>query len=107
MNQTTYCFIVEPEGESRIDKFLSDRLPDISRSQIQRMIEGGNVTQNGLIVEKASLKVQSEDEIRILVEEENLDGLVPESIPLRILYEDEQVILINKPAGIVVHPGAG
>lgn len=107
MKQTAYCFNVEPGDEIRIDKYLSDQLPEISRAQIQRMIEGGNVTQNGLIVEKTSVKVQSNDEIRILVQEENEDGLVPEPFPLDIVYEDEHVILINKPAGVVVHPGAG
>ena len=107
MKQTEYCYEVEPGDQIRIDKFLSDQLPEISRSQIQRMIEGGNVTQNGLMVEKASVKVQANDEIRILVKEENEDGLVPEYFPLDIVFEDEHVILINKPAGVVVHPGAG
>lgn len=107
MKQTAYCFMVEPGDEIRIDKFLSDQLQDISRSQIQRMIDGGNVTQNGLIVERSSIKVQPNDEIKIIVQEENEDGLVPEDIPLDIVYEDEHVILLNKPAGLVVHPGAG
>jgi 23S rRNA pseudouridine1911/1915/1917 synthase len=100
-------FIVGDDDGIRIDKFLSDNLPDVSRSQIKNIIESGNVSMDGEIVQKAGAKIKSGSEIKILLPEDEGDGLVPETLPLDILYEDENVIVINKPAGVVVHPGAG
>jgi 23S rRNA pseudouridine1911/1915/1917 synthase len=97
-----------PLGEDlRIDKFLAEQLPDVSRSQIKTLVEMGNVTLDGIVVDKAGAKVRPGSVIRIDVPEDDSDGLVPENIPLDILYEDEQVIVINKASGMVVHPGAG
>lgn len=107
MNQTQYRFDVDAEAEIRVDKFLVEQLPDISRSQIKRLIENGHVTLDGLPVEKAGAKAKPGGVVEILVIEENQDGLVPDHISLDIIFEDEQVILVNKPAGMVVHPGAG
>lgn len=107
MKQTVYRFDVEGEAEVRVDKFLAEQLPDISRSQIKRFIESGHVTLDGLTVEKAGAKAKPGSVVEILVVEENQDGLVPEHIPLDIIFEDEHVILVNKSAGMVVHPGAG
>jgi 23S rRNA pseudouridine1911/1915/1917 synthase len=107
MKQSTFHFTNQSDQEVRIDKFLADQLPDISRSQIKRMIEAGNVRLDGLVIEKAGVKAKPGGVLEILVIEENLDGLIPEDIPLAILYEDEHVILFDKPAGTVVHPGAG
>ena len=107
MKQTVYRFDVDAEMEIRVDKFLVEQLPDISRSQIKRFIESGHVTLDGLTVEKAGAKAKPGSVVEILVIEENRDGLVPEHIPLDIIFEDEQVIVLDKPAGMVVHPGAG
>ena len=107
MKQTEYHFIVEQDDESRVDKFLTDRLPDISRSQIKGFIESGNVTLDGEVVYKAGSKTRIGDAITIRVPEDDSDGLVPEELPLDIIYEDHNVIVINKEAGQVVHPGAG
>lgn len=97
-----------PAGEDlRVDKFLAEQLPAISRSQIKNLIETGNVTLDGIVVEKAGAKARPGSLLRIDVPEDDADGLVPEDIPLDILYEDDQVIVINKPSGMVVHPGAG
>lgn len=97
-----------PAGEDlRVDKFLADQLPEISRSQIKNLVETGNVTLDGIVVEKAGAKAKPGSLVRIDVPEDDSDGLVPENIPLDILYEDDQVIVINKPSGMVVHPGAG
>ena len=107
MNQTVFRFEIDSEVEVRVDKFLAEQLPDISRSQIKRLIESGHVTLDGLTVEKAGAKAKPGSVVEILVIEENHDGLVPEHIPLDIIFEDEQVIVLDKPAGMVVHPGAG
>ncbi len=97
-----------PAGEDlRVDKFLAEQLPEVSRSQIKNLIETGNVTLDGILVEKAGAKVRPGSLLRIDVPEDDADGLVPEDIPLDVLYEDDQVIVINKPSGMVVHPGAG
>jgi 23S rRNA pseudouridine1911/1915/1917 synthase len=107
MKQTMFHFTNQSNEEVRVDKFLADQLPDISRSHVQRMIEAGNVRLDGLVIEKAGVKAKPGGVLEILVIEENLDGLIPEAIPIAILYEDDHVIVVDKPAGMVVHPGAG
>lgn len=107
MSQKEFHFEVEPGEEVRIDKYLSDQLPDISRSQIKIMIESGNVTLDGIVVDKAGTKAKPGSEITIVDTRNDVDGLIPETIPLDVLYEDPNVIVVNKPSGIVVHPGAG
>lgn len=107
MNQKTRQFTVQSDKESRIDKFLSDQLPEISRSQIKGLIESGKVILDGEIVRKAGEKIKTGNMVEIMIPEEEVDGLIPEEIPLDIIFEDNQVIAVNKPAGMVVHPGAG
>lgn len=107
MKQTDYRFTVEAENAVRVDKYLAEQLPEISRSQVKGFIEMGNVTLDGDIVDKAGTQAKPGSVIEILVIKDNSDGLVPEEIPLDILFEDDHVIVINKEAGLVVHPGAG
>lgn len=107
MKYTEYRFEVEPGLELRVDKYLSDQLPQISRSQIKNLIDDGFVTIDGVEVTKAGAKVREGSTVEIMVMDVEQDSLVPESIPLAILYEDPNVLVINKPAGVVVHPGAG
>jgi len=107
MKYTEYRFEVEPGLDLRVDKYLSDQLPQISRSQIKNLIDDGYVTVDGAEVTKAGAKVREGSTVEIMVMDVEQDSLVPESIPLAILYEDPNVIVINKPAGVVVHPGAG
>jgi len=107
MKQTDYRFTVDAENTVRVDKYLAEQFPEISRSQIKGFIEMGNVTLDGDIVEKAGTQAKPGSVIEILVIKDDSDGLVPEDIPLDILYEDDHVIVINKEAGLVVHPGAG
>ena len=107
MKQTTCQYEVCEDQTGRVDKFLSDQLPDISRSQIKGFIESGNVTLNGVVIDKAGEKAKIGDTITILIMEDDSDGVVPEELPLDIIYEDQNVIVINKEAGLVVHPGAG
>ncbi len=88
----------------RIDKFLLDRLPNVTRNKIQNGIKDGFVTVNDEII-KSNYKVRPEDEISISLPEPPRDTeVVPENIPLNIVYEDEHLLVVNKPAGMVVHP---
>lgn len=90
----------------RIDKALSDRLAGHSRSQIQQWLKEKNIRVNNEIV-KSNYKVKPGDEIIISVPEPEVLDVLPENIPLTIVYEDEDVVVINKPQGMVVHPSAG
>ncbi len=90
----------------RIDKIIGNIEKGISRTSIQRMIEEGNILVNGNKV-KTSYKVIEEDLITIEKEELKESELVPQDIPLNIVYEDEDILIINKEKGMVVHPGAG
>ena len=93
------------EGE-RIDKFLSVLLEDSSRNAIQKLIENGKVLVNGAIVNK-KYKVSADDEITMLPSELKPLDAEPEDIPLDIVYEDEHLLVVNKPRGMVVHPAPG
>lgn len=90
----------------RLDKFLDDYLEEYTRSRIQKLIEDGDVLINGLSV-KPSYKIKLGDEINISVPELKEPEIVAEEIPLDIVYEDEDMLVINKPQGMVVHPAAG
>jgi 23S rRNA pseudouridine1911/1915/1917 synthase len=91
---------------ARLDQFLHGLFADYSRSVIQRIIEDGGVEVNGKAA-KASYKVRHDDHIRIRPPEPTHPTPVPEDIPLDILYEDESVAVVNKPADMVVHPAKG
>ena len=94
------------ENNLRIDKLLSDRIPEQSRSYLQKLIKDGNITVNGSIV-KPNYKVQANDLINLSLPEPEEPDILPENIPLDILYEDDDILVINKPKGMVVHPSAG
>ncbi|MES2828719.1 MAG: RluA family pseudouridine synthase [Bacteroidota bacterium] len=99
--------IVVDKGQSllRIDKFLMHRVENASRNRIQNAIEAGNVLVNKSTV-KASYKVKPADEISVVFPHPPRDTEVyPEEIPLDIIYEDKDLLVVNKPAGMVVHPG--
>lgn len=90
----------------RIDKVLTTLEPEITRSQLKNLINDGHVTVNGQVV-KPKYKVQSGDKISLVKPEPQLLELMPENIPLDIVYEDDDVIVVNKPQGMVVHPAPG
>lgn len=97
--------VVEMQN-GRLDKVCSEIFSDYSRSQIKQLIDGGNITVNGK-TKKAKYKVKSGDVIRLEEPETKTLELRPENIPLDIVYEDDDVIVINKPQGMVVHPAPG
>jgi 23S rRNA pseudouridine1911/1915/1917 synthase len=98
--------IVEPsEGGERIDIFLAGKT-GITRSQIQKLIEQGNVFVNDKSVNQ-NYRIRTNDLISLNIPEKPDEGLIPENIPIDILYKDEHLIVVNKPAGMVVYPAAG
>ncbi len=104
--QPTSDLLVSYKSDVRLDKYLAQRYPRLSRSYLQKLISQGNVAVNDSQV-KASQQVQRGDRIRVELPPVPSLDLEPESIPLNIAYEDDEVLVIDKPAGISVHPGAG
>lgn len=90
----------------RLDQFIAATVTGLSRASAQRLIEAGEVLVNGVAV-KPSLKLKGGERITVAVPPPEASEAMPEEIPLDILYEDHDVIVVNKPAGMVVHPGAG
>ena len=101
----TFTISPEDEGE-RIDKYLSATLDGLSRSYIQKQIDN-----NGLIVNekpvKSNYRIKTEDQVVFTIPEAIVPDITPENIPLNIVYEDDDVCIVNKPQGMVVHPSAG
>lgn len=101
--------IVVDKGQSpvRVDKFLSDHMAGTSRSRIQAAAEAGNVWVNG-VAAASNCKIRPDDVIQVLLDHEPYDDtILPEPIPLTVVYEDDAILIVNKPAGLVVHPGHG
>lgn len=91
----------------RVDKFLMNLVENATRNKIQKAAETGNIYVNDVAV-KSNHKVKANDVVRVLMEQPPFENIiVPENIPLDIVYEDDQLLVINKPAGLVVHPGHG
>ena len=99
-------FVTEEISGDRIDKFLSEQCEELSRSFLQKLLKSGEVYVNTKAV-KPSYKVTEGDMISFEVPEAVEPEILPEDIPLEILYEDHDVVLVNKPKGMVVHPAAG
>lgn len=107
MDNTNQSLSVRPEQSgARLDAFMAEQSADISRSHWKTLIQDGSVTVNGL-VSKPNHKVKTGDIIEWHLREESPNEVLPEDIPLDILYEDEAVLVLNKPPGLVVHPAAG
>ena len=99
--------IIPKEGEGiRIDKYLGDTISDLSREMIIKLIKDGEVLVNGKNV-KSSYKATENDEVLINIPEPKEINIVPQNIPLNIVYEDQDILVINKQKGLVVHPGNG
>src|SRR5215212_10910950 len=91
---------------TRLDAFLASQIEGWSRARLQRLIENEDVLVNGKVA-KPSYKLRETDEIEVDLIAPPLDIFTPENIPLEIVYEDDTVVVVNKPAGLVVHPAAG
>ena len=105
-NASLILTVAEADQGKRLDAFLAEHIEGWSRSRLQRQIENGDVLVNEKEA-KPSYRLRAGDEIDIDLTEEPAARFEPENIPLDIVYEDEYLAVINKPAGMVVHPGAG
>jgi 23S rRNA pseudouridine1911/1915/1917 synthase len=95
------------ENSDRLDRYLSQELSDLSRSRIQQLIEQGHVQINNLICTSKKINLKTGDLITLEIPTVQPLAIIAENIPLDILYEDDELIIINKPAGLVVHPAPG
>ena len=98
--------IICEDGGARIDKYLPENIEDMTRATVQKMIENGDITVNGEKT-KNNYKLKSGDTIEVKRGEPVEANIVAEDIPLDIVYEDDQLLVINKPQGMVVHPAPG
>ena len=105
MDENYICITAEESGE-RIDALLARTLPSLSRSQVQKLLEQGMVTLNGRELKK-NFRCSAGESYELLLPEPDELPLIPQDIPLDVVYEDGDLIVINKPRGLVVHPAPG
>jgi 23S rRNA pseudouridine1911/1915/1917 synthase len=94
------------EAGARLDQWLAGRLPELSRMRVKALITAGRARVDGRAV-KAAHRVQAGERVEVTIPPPPLDGLAPEAVPLRVVFEDQHVLVVDKPAGMVTHPGAG
>ena len=104
-NMEPVVFTAEEKGQ-RLDVFVVERFPELSRSHVQKLIEQGNVLVDGS-VRKANYKLRGGEAVQVTVPQAEPISVEPEDIPLDILYEDKDIIVVNKARGMVVHPASG
>jgi 23S rRNA pseudouridine1911/1915/1917 synthase len=92
---------------NRIDKFLQSQINELSRTRLQTLIRDGQVKLNDITINDVSKKIKENDQIKINFPPPKITFIKPKKIPLEILYDDDDIIVINKSPGVVVHPGAG
>ncbi len=107
MNEKHLHFTYTDPDADRLDKYLVLVLPDFSRSRLQGLIKDGQVCVNGKIILKAGFLVESGAMVDVILPPPEPSELIPEDIPLAIVFENDDLMVINKPAGMVVHPAAG
>jgi len=104
---TNKNIVFEELTSSRLDKFLVTQFPDFSRSRLQSLIQNGMVSVNQMIVTKNGFQLENGMMIDVIIPETIDSGIMPENIALSIVFENPDLLIINKPAGMVVHPSAG
>ena len=108
MKKNIFNIIVPPNYHGyRIDKFLQSQINELSRTRLQTLIRDGQVKLNNIIINNTSKKIKEADQIKVNFPPPKETFIKPNKIPLNILYDDNDIIIINKLPGIVVHPGAG
>ena len=100
-----YSFVVDKPGV-RLDKYVGEKCPELSRTHAQKLIADGYITVNDHVA-KASLNLNTGDRLTITIPPTPPSPLSPEAIPLNIIYEDDNLLVIDKPAGLVIHPAPG
>ena len=107
MSKTINLFVKEEESNQRIDTFINNKEKSLSRTRIKNLILKKNLKLNNQILISPSKKVSTGDKLSLKIPEPKLASIKPYNFKLNIIYEDKDILIINKPAGIVVHPGAG
>lgn len=107
MNDQLVQLTYEQEDANRLDKFLVTQLPEYSRSRLQSLIKKGRVNVDGITITKSGYMLENLAEIEIRIPPPQPSELIPEEIPLDIIFENQDLMVVNKPAGMVVHPAAG
>ncbi len=107
MDNSIKFLVKEKDNGKRLDIFLSEKIDDLTRSNIKKIIESSNVKINKQITISSSKKVKTKDSIRVQLLVKKLDRLSPSKIKLDIRFEDKDILILNKPKGMIVHPGAG
>ncbi len=107
MSEQNISFQFKGEGTARLDKFLVTCLPEFSRSRLQTLIENGFILVDGITAHKSGQMIRGGSFIEVHIPPAEPTDLVPEAIPLDIIFENDDVMVVNKPAGMVVHPAAG
>ncbi len=107
MSDRTVVFRYDEQEPQRLDKFLVENLTDFSRSRLQGLIKDGMVTVSGETAHKSGQMLESGESVEVRLPPPQPTGIEPESIPLDIIFENKDVMIVNKPAGMVVHPAAG
>ena len=108
MKKDIFNVTVPPNAHRyRIDKFLQSQINELSRTRLQALIRDGQVKINNIIINSTSKKIKEDDQIKVNFPPPKETLIKPNKIPLDILYDDEDIIVINKSPGVVVHPGAG
>lgn len=100
-------FVASPDAGTRLDRFIAARCPELSRTRVQELIDAGLVLLDGSAAKKGSVRLRGDEKVTVEVADRPAIVAKAEMIPLDVLYEDEDVVAINKPAGMTVHAGAG
>ena len=106
-NKTIKFLANQKDINSRLDLFLAKNLPNLTRSNLKKLIKANQVKLNNLIISSASKKIKLKDLVEINIKTQPHLDILPARIDLEIIYEDKDLLVVNKPAGMVVHPGAG
>jgi 23S rRNA pseudouridine1911/1915/1917 synthase len=107
MSEQVLDFLFDEESSERLDKYLVGQLPDFSRSRIQGLIADGHVDVNGLSAKKTGQSLERGSKVTVRIPPTAPTNIIAEKIPLDITFENDDLIVVNKPAGMVVHPAAG
>jgi len=107
MNNTIKFSVNENNNNKRLDVFLADNINEFTRSFLKKLIEDKQVRLNNIAISSPSIKVKYQDQITIKIIKKKDQDIEPKKIKLDIIYEDKDILVINKPKGMVVHPGAG
>jgi len=98
--------LIASERDVRLDKYVCQQLPELSRARVQKLIADGRITVNGQPA-KPGLKLNTGDRLEVAIPPTPPEQLLPEAVPLDILYEDDDLLVVDKPAGLTVHPTPG